>query len=285
MDFARKTRLACPRMEKTLRPFRRIGCTALMAALALPPAAGAHEFAASRFVSEPRTGRFPYLGTITYRCDRGQRQVICSGQGVLVSRCLVLTSDHLARDAVDRRTRADGLTKSFVLDGTAYDVVPLEAGTDAGDAPMAENAEADWALMQVRANACPGSHQRWLRAPTIDPARLPTGTALAVYSEDERDVSRLVVSRGRFEGRAPGDVLMMASASMRPGQSGGLVTALAPDGSPQVIGIVQGANYPRNRFFQTGLKRFSPQTANLFTDIFAIYAQSRAGALIVRDQN
>jgi hypothetical protein len=303
MDFARKPRDvqragAFAARATGMGPIMRFVCHSLalwvclgiiaavpMAGLVPPAAVRAHEFVTSPFVSEPRAGRFAYLGVITYRCDRGPRQVICSGQGIVVARCLVLTSAHLARDAVDRRARRDGLTKSFVLHGTAFDVVPLEAGTAADGSPIAENAQEDWALMHVTAQDCPGADQRWLPAPTIDPARLPIGTPLAVYSLDDRDPSQLIVSHGAFEGPAPGDVLLMASASMRPGQSGGLVTVTGPDGAMQVIGMVQGAKDRRDRFFRRGLKAFSPEAANLFTNIVPVLAGSPAAELVAKNRD
>lgn len=256
----------------------------LMAHVAVLPIAQAHQFAASPFVTQQRQGRFAYLGVLTYRCDRGQRQIVCSGQAFLVSRCLILTSDHLARDAVDRRSSSDGLTKSFQIQGMAYDVVPVEAGLSADGAPIAENVDEDWGLMRITAKDCPGSRYGWLRPPTIDPARLAIGTDITVYSVDDNDFSRITASHGTFQGQAPGDMLLMTSASMRPGQSGGIVVTAAPDGSAQVIGMVQGANYQRTRFYRTGVKNFSPASANFFTNIFDVLSKFPVANLIRRNQ-
>lgn len=256
----------------------------LMAHITVLPTVQAHEFAASPFATQQRQARFSYLGILTYRCDRGQRQVVCSGQAFLVSRCLILTSDHLARDAVDRRSSSDGLTKSFQIQGMAYDVVPVEAGLSADGALIAENANQDWGLMRITAKDCPGSRYGWLKPPTIDPARMVIGDGITVYSVDDNDFSRITASHGTFQGQAPGDVLLMTSASMRPGQSGGIVVATAPNGSAQVIGMVQGANYQGGRFYRTGVKTFSAASANFFTNIFNVLSKLSVANLIMRDQ-
>jgi hypothetical protein len=259
--------------------------------LALPGAsvaswssARAHEFADSPFVTEARQGRFPFLGIVTYHCGHGGREVICSGQGFLVSRCIIMTSDHVSRGPVDRRYSPDGLTKMFRIQGMTYPVVPLNAGPIGQGSGLAEDSIEDWGLMRITASDCPGSRFGWAKDPTLDPARMPIGTDIAVYTVEDPDFSRITVSRGKFFGKAPDDVLMMASASMRPGQSGGIVIATAPDGAEQVIGMVQGANFARYHAYKKGLKAFSPDVANLFTNIFNVLSESPAANMINQDR-
>ena len=268
------------------RDFCRILVTMALLIVTFGPATVAmgHEFTSSPFVTEARQGRFPFLGIITYHCDRGGREVICSGQGFLVSRCMIMTSDHVSRDPVDQRYSKDRLTKSFRLQGMDYAIIPVDAGLAADGSRMAENNVEDWGLMRIVSNECPGSHYGWVKDPTIDPTRMPIGQDIAVYSVDDPDFSHVTVSRGKFYGKSPGDVLLMTSASMRPGQSGGIVVTSEPDGTEHVIGMVQGANYARYRFYKKGVKAFSSDAANFFTDIFRILSKSPATNLINQDR-
>ena len=235
-------------------------------------ASPAHDYGTSHFRVEPRNCRFPFLGKISYNCSvDNRREEVCSGQAFLVSPCTIVTSDHIALSVNFGSNEDHKFSKTFYLGGESVIVEPKKKDNAYLSADnFFQNAEEDWALMSLPPGKCLGQKYGWADFPAASASAFPINAEIWITSVKDNDPSYIIRSTGAYKGMAPNDVLLKASASMRPGQSGGLVTSKNSDGHENVIGMVEGAKPYKGAKMMAHIKKYYDDYPNLFVDISGV---------------